>query len=235
VTEVAQRDHVGGLVPHVDGGLLASGHDLAVLEDDGSVRTVLEPSGGWGFNDLTTDAHGNVYVGMHGERPSAELPAVSASLWIVRPGGRATHCYDGIQMTNGIGLSPDGARLHHVDTLSRTIWVSDVGEDGLPVHRRALYGVPYGTPDGLAIDEAGGIWIAVVGAGRVVRLAPDGVEDLVLEAPSAWVSSLCFGGGDGRDLFITTFGGAPYDPGRSGAVHRTRVATPGAPVHPARV
>ena len=46
----------------------------------------------------------------------AELPTVTASLWRLAPGGVVTRCYDGIQLTNGIGISPDGARLYHNDT-----------------------------------------------------------------------------------------------------------------------
>src|SRR5262245_46182180 len=95
-TDLATRGHVGGLVPHTDGGLVASGPNVAHLAGDGTERVLREPIGGWGFNDLTTDALGQVYVGMHGERPSASQPARSASLWLLRPGGEAVHCYDGI-------------------------------------------------------------------------------------------------------------------------------------------
>jgi sugar lactone lactonase YvrE len=234
VMKLADREHVGGLVPHADGGLLASGHTVAVLRDDGTERTILEPVDGWGFNDLATDAAGNVFVGMHGERPTGSAPTVTASLWRVGPGGEATRCYDGVQLTNGLGVSPDGARLYHNDTHPRTVWVSDLDEQGLPVDRR-VHAVVAGAPDGMAIDESGCVWVALVDSGRILRLTPDGEQDLVLEAPRTWVASLCFGGADGRSLFAVTFGGDPYDPDHSGAVFRTRVGTAGAAVYPARV
>ena len=87
----------------------------------------------------------------------------------------------------------------------------------------------------MAIDEAGGVWVAAIGAGKVVRIAPDGSEDLVLQVPMAYVSALCFGGSDRRDLFATTFGGLPYDLEHTGTVITTRVEVPGWPVTPARV
>jgi sugar lactone lactonase YvrE len=48
-------------------------------------------------------------------------------------------------------------------------------------------------PDGMAIDESGGIWLAVIGAGKIVRLTPAGDEDLVLDVPMPWVSALLTG------------------------------------------
>jgi sugar lactone lactonase YvrE len=235
VTEVAKCEAVGGLVPHADGGLVVSARTVSVLEPQGDQRVVSQPVGGWGFNDSVTDADGNLFVGMHGEQPTGEAPAVTASLWKLSRGGEATMCYDGIQMTNGVGLSPDGSRLYHNDTTPRTVWVSDISADGLPIDRRAFFELNEGGPDGMAMDESGCVWIAAITAGRVVRVTPDGKEDLTVETPSKWVASLCFGGPDGRDLYVVTFGGEPYDPERSGAVYRTRVAASGAPVVPATI
>jgi sugar lactone lactonase YvrE len=61
------------------------------------------------------------------------------------------------------------------------------------------------------MDESGCVWIAAIAAGQVVRLTPDGRQDLVLEAPAPYVASLCFGGSDLRDMYVVTFGGEPYD------------------------
>jgi gluconolactonase len=228
------RSHVGGLVPHVDGGLLATGHTVSVIDGRGE-RIVMRPEGGWGFNDLATDAAGNVFVGMHGERPSATPPAVEASLWRIGQGGEITHCYGGVQLTNGVGVSPDGRRLYHNDTLRRVVWESDLSEKGIPTGRRVLHQLREGMPDGMAVDEAGGIWVAAIGAGKVVRITPAGAEDSVLDTPMPYVSALCFGGPDRRDLYVTTFGGPPYDSERAGQVICTRVNVPGSVIAPARV
>jgi len=231
---VRGRSHVGGLVPHADGGFVASGHTVAVIDDNGGERVVMTPNGGWGFNDLTTDAAGNVFVGMHGERPTATPPHVEASMWRIADGA-ITHCYGGIQLTNGVGISPEGDRLYHNDTLRRVIWVSDIAANAPPSNLRVFHEVRDGMPDGMSIDEAGGVWIAAIGVGKVVRVSPDGREDLVVEVPMPYVSALCFGGHDRRDLYITTFGGAPYDLEHTGSVIRTRVDVPGLRVTPARV
>jgi gluconolactonase len=236
VTELAQSEHVGGLVPHVGGGLVVSGRTVFVLDPDGTQRPVREPVGGWGFNDMTTDSAGNVFVGMHGERPTGQPPTVTASLWKLAGDVPARRCYDGIQLTNGLAISPDGSRLYHNDTIPRTVWVSDLNGDGLPVNRRAFFEIHGdGSPDGMAMDESGCVWIAAIAAGQVVRLAPDGRQDRVLDAPAPYVASLCFGGSDLRDMYVVTFGGAPYDSERSGGVYRTRVDVAGARISPATV
>ena len=228
------RPHVGGLVPHVDGGFVASGHTVAVLDGHGGERIVLDADGSWGFNDLCTDADGNVFVGMHTERPSINPPMVEASLWRCGADASVVRCYDGIQLTNGLGISPDGALLYHNDTLRKVVWVSDMVED-LPVNRRVLVELRDGMPDGLAIDETGCVWVAAIGVGKIIRFTPEGVEDRALEVPMPYVSAVCFAGRDRRDLVVTTFGGAPYDNEHSGSVIVTRVDVAGARVTPARV
>jgi sugar lactone lactonase YvrE len=228
------RPHIGGLVAHADGGLVATGRSVSVIQDRGE-RVVLTPDGGWGFNDLTTDPSGAVFVGMHGERPTATPPTVEASLWRIASTGAVSRCYGGIQLTNGLGVSPDGKRLYHNDTLPRVVWVSELSAAGLPLERRIFHELRDGMPDGMALDEVGAVWVAAIGAGKIVRITPDGDEDLVLEAPMPYVSAVCFSGSDRRDLCITTFGGPPYDPAHTGSVMSTRVDVAGAGITPARV
>lgn len=76
--------------------------------------------------------------------------------------------------------------------------------------------------------------MALIGAGEIVRVTPDGAADYVLETPMPFVSALCFGGSDRREVFVTTFG-QPYHPGRTGTVLTTRVDVAGAAISPARV
>jgi D-xylonolactonase len=231
---ITKRKNVGGLVPHSDGGLVASGSTIVRLDDNGE-HLIMEPQGGWGFNDFTTDSQGNIFAGMHAEAPKATPPQVEASAWRIGADKVIKRCYGGIQLTNGMGLSPDGTRLFHNDTLPGLVWVSDIGADGMPTGLRPFHHLTDGLPDGMAIDEGGGVWIAAIGAGKVIRIAPNGKEDLVLDLPMPYVSALCFGGSDRRNLFVTTFGGAPYDVEHTGSIMTTRVDVPGAPVTPARV
>src|SRR5690606_17072193 len=61
-----------------------------------------------------------------------------------------------------------------------------------------------GYPDGAVVDSAGYLWNARWGGGCVVRHAPDGSIDRVVEVPVSQVTCPAFGGEDLRRLFITT-------------------------------
>src|SRR5439155_20264451 len=88
--------------------------------------------------------------------------------------------------------------------------------------RRTFATVPRGNPDGLAVDEAGGVWVAL-GAGAVIaRFTPEGKLDAVFDVPAAFVASVAF---DGEDLLVAT----------AGALLRTYAGVRGRPVPPARV
>jgi sugar lactone lactonase YvrE len=94
--------------------------------------------------------------------------------------------------------------------------------------------VPRGNPDGLAVDETGCVWVALGGGGAIARFTPTGALDAVLEVPSPFVASLCFGGADRHDLYVATMGNTD-DPSRGGTLFRTRVDIPGLVASPARV
>src|SRR4051795_12807120 len=61
-----------------------------------------------------------------------------------------------------------------------------------------------GIPDGLTLDDEGGVWVALYGGSRVHRYDESGQLDAVLKVPAKNVTSCCFGGDDGRSLFVTT-------------------------------
>jgi L-arabinonolactonase len=64
--------------------------------------------------------------------------------------------------------------------------------------------LPKANPDGSCIDSAGHLWNAEWGGSRVVRYAPDGRIERVVELPVPRVSCCTFGGRDFSTLFITT-------------------------------
>ena len=59
-------------------------------------------------------------------------------------------------------------------------------------------------PDGLTIDAQSSLWVALWGAGCVVRVALDGSFVDRVALPVSQVSSCTFGGDDLGDLYITT-------------------------------
>ena len=61
-----------------------------------------------------------------------------------------------------------------------------------------------GVPDGLTVDAAGRVYVAVWRGARLNVYAPDGTLDEVIAMPVPHATSCCFGGTDLRTLYIST-------------------------------
>ena len=231
-TVVPKRRGVGGIALHADGGLVVSGRDLVHVRA-GETRLLFRIEGLPGWNDLCTDASGRVYAGALRFMvfdPDAE--PVPGECWRVDAEGHATRLYGGVVHANGIALSPAEDHLYHSDTRTGVVHVHDlVDGEAVNPHR---FEFDAGAPDGIAIDEAGGVWVASAGGGCVVRLTPEGDVDRRVEVPARVVTSLCFARPDRRELYVTTADNTD-DPALRGCVLRTETDIAGAPVHAARV
>jgi len=231
---VPKRRGVGGIVLHEAGGIVISGKNICHVKD-GASRIVFDVEDAPGFNDLFTDAAGRVLVGTQRYDPFAEgAKSVPGELYRVEAEGKGTLLYNDVALTNGIGFSPDGLRLYHSDSDRRHVIVHDIAEDDTCVNRRVFAEMSDGAPDGLCVDEAGCVWVAVFWGQCVVRLTPTGEVDLQLEVPAKRVASVCLGGPDRRDLYIATADNLE-DESLGGSIFRTRVDVPGLPVPLARV
>ena len=201
-TVVPKRRGVGGIALHADGGLVISGRNICHVRD-GETRIVFAPDAP-GLNDLFVDAAGRVICAtMRSDPFSTDGPRTAGECWLLDSDGTATELYGDVALANGIGLSPDGTVLYHSDT-TRGVWAHDY-DDGTVSERRLFVQHDDLSPDGLAVDETGTVWVAdVSGSGAVRGFAPDGSEVSRVEVPARMVTSLCFGGIDRRDLYIVT-------------------------------
>ncbi|MXX42776.1 MAG: SMP-30/gluconolactonase/LRE family protein [Acidimicrobiales bacterium] len=231
---VPKRRGVGGMVLHADGGVVVSGRNIQHVTDAGS--EVLFAPDVAGFNDMHTDSLGRVYVGSLRRNPFDESsPDEAGELYRINLDGSTDEVYGDVQLTNGIGFSPDGTRLYHSDSIPGRVWVSDV--DGDVVSNRREFVAERKVPDGLAVDVDGGVWVALAEGGRVQRYTPDGEPDLAVPVPDQFVTSVCFGGADMRDLYIVTGGSTADALGAAGGgcIFRTRAPVAGVPTPLARV
>jgi D-xylonolactonase len=226
-TVVPKRRGVGGIAIHADGGIVCTGRDVIHVREGHEQRTVLSVDGVAGWNDLCTDTAGRIYAGALRFAvfdPDAEV--IPGELWRAELDRDPTIMFGDVVHANGVACPTDGRTIYLSDTRRQRVIVFDV-ETG---SRRDIDVSVLGHPDGMALDEHGAIWLALV-SGGIVRLTPAGEVDRRIEPPSAFTTSLCFAG---RDLYVTT-GGHSDHPELRGCVLRTRVDVAGAPVAPARV
>jgi gluconolactonase len=238
-TIVGKRRGVGGIALHADGGIVAGGREIAWVPEGGAPAEPLldsETAGhAAGFNDLTTDSAGRIYVGSLGYDVFGDEPMKPGNLYCIDLDGTVRAVSDGVLLTNGLGVSPDGKRLYHTDSRRQMVRVYDVAPDGSLGHWRAFCAMSEGhVPDGLKVAVDGSVWVADARKGRVAVFEPDGRHRMDIAVPLPMVTSLCFGGDDLRDLYVVTGSrDAPTD--RSGSIYRTRVDVAGLPLAPCRV
>jgi gluconolactonase len=236
---IEHRRGIGGIALHQRGGLVVGGRNIAYKGPAAAGTVVLLDSesagGGAGFNDLTTDEAGRIYVGSLGMSPfDAGAEPKPGALHVIDLDGSARTLWSGVKLTNGLGFSPDGKRLYHSDSRANIVGVYDVRADGSVGERRVFARVEPGVPDGLAVAEDGSVWVASAGGGAVRVFDADGSERAPIPVPQPGVTSLCFGGDDLRDLYVVTGTvGGPSD--HTGSVYRMDVDVPGLPVPLARV
>ncbi len=202
---------VSAAFPAVGGGILTAGGSQLALrlpaERGGqwTTRVVAEVPAREGirFNDAAVDPAGRVWVGSMHVREAEPL----GELYRLDAGGVLTTVVKGVTVSNGIGWSPDGARMYYADSPVRRIDVFDYDPaTGEAAARRVFSDLSAfdGVPDGLTVDADGFVWVAMWGGGVLRRFAPDGTQDAVLQVPVSQPTSCAFGGPGMGDLYLTS-------------------------------
>lgn len=200
VTDLENKTSV--VVPSRDGAMVSvAGLSIGPLESSGrqiSELAVLPAVGDGHANDGRCDPTGCLWVGTVDRSGNNR-----GGLFRVSHTGEITRMRNGMAISNGIDWSPDGSRCYHADSMSRRIDVLTLRPDGTP-ERIDLFVELELMPDGLSVDEDGGVWVALWDGGVVQRFTPDGRLDRTISLPGGWITSCAFGGADLRTLYITT-------------------------------
>jgi sugar lactone lactonase YvrE len=179
-----------------DGWLLGAGRGFVYLAPDGAHRTIAEASpAGTRMNDGACDPQGRFWAGTLAD----DHHAGGGALYRLDREGRTELMRDGLTISNGLGWSPDGSTMYLVDSGPRVIQAFAFdAESGTISDGRVLVTIPeeVGAPDGMTVDAAGDVWVAVYGGGRVHRYSPDGVLREVVTVPAEQTTCCAFAGRD---------------------------------------
>ena len=237
-TDVISRGAAAaGIALHGGGGYLLAGPE-GLHRLDGAGRSLPLPLDLGGkkpaFNDCIVDPRGRLYAGTYYWGDEMVEPG---TLYLIDERRSARPVADGIELSNGLGFSPDNRTLYHADSTARKILAFDVDPtSGELRNRRTFATVPRedGLPDGLTVDAAGFVWCAMWYGAQVVRYDPDGRVERRITTPAKQTSSVAFGGADLTDLYITSaaepwpsrYAPPGYDPNAGtlgGALYRVRI------------
>ena len=212
------------LVAGLETGLFALG--LA----DGALERLLDPEPdmpGNRINDGVVDRDGALVFGTLDDA----LREPTGAAYRLSPDGRLEVFDRGYVVSNGPCPHPDGERLLFVNSEVHQVHAFRRAPDGRLVDPRPFCNWPaeWGVPDGVACDEAGGVWIAHWGGARLSRFHPDGTLDHAVPFPVAQVTKPAFGGPDLTDIYVTTANRGRRGERHAGALFRLRSPIRGVP------
>lgn len=110
---------------------------------------------------------------------------------------RLTRVIDDLEKPNGIVGTADGRRLYVADIRGRKTWSYEILPDGQLANKQLFCEMG---SDGMTLDSEGNLYLT----GQGVTIFNSQGEQLAhIDVPERWTANVCFGGSDGRTLFIT--------------------------------
>lgn len=194
-------DPAGRLVTAEHGG-----RRISRTEKDGTVVTVVDQFDGKKFsspNDVVVKSDGTIWFsdpdyGLEGRPKEQEGNYVFRHDPKTKSVAAVAKDFD---KPNGLCFAPDEKKLYIADSgRPRHIRVFDVNRDGTLGNGSVFCTIDKGAPDGIRCDADGRIWSSSGDGAHV--FSADGSLIVKIIAPEAG-ANLCFGGKDGKTLFIT--------------------------------
>ncbi len=203
--DVGQR--VGTVEPRESGGLVIAGdHGLHFLDEEtGQLTAIVDPESDMPdnrFNDGKCSPDGRLFAGTI----SLVKKTGDARLYRLDPDLTLHEAFGPVTNSNGIVWSPDGSTVYYIDTPRKEVLAFDY-DNGHLRNPRSVISTAHleSSPDGMAIDNTGNLWIAFCHGGCVVCFDPRNGEQLRhIPLPCLETTACTFGGPDLADLYVTT-------------------------------
>ncbi|MFJ5300210.1 SMP-30/gluconolactonase/LRE family protein [Pseudomonas sp. NPDC088368] len=171
---------------------------------------VADPVEGNRANEARCDSQGRLWLGSMQNNLDAEggdlpLERRSGGIYRVDANARVTPLLDGQGIVNTMLWPDNGTALLTADSLDGVIYRYPIQADGRLGERR-IWAAEHerGVPDGSAMDAEGYVWNARWGGHCLIRFAPDGRVDRIVDLPVSHPTSCVFGGPEMTTLFVTS-------------------------------
>ncbi|OHT20626.1 SMP-30/gluconolactonase/LRE family protein [Edaphosphingomonas haloaromaticamans] len=199
-------DVVGWIIGRAKGGFVAGiGRSIAQVSFDPFICETLadipgEPATNR-VNDAAADPQGQLWLGT---MPYA-CDAPTGSFYRFSKGGISRAAPEPFTIPNGPAIDPTGRFLLHTDSAMGVIFRHELHDGVLgPREPFVTFENGWGSPDGMAFDAEGHLWVACWGAGCVTRFSPEGRPVRRIELPASQISNCTFGGADLDRLYVTS-------------------------------
>ena len=197
-----------GLKIHRDGRIFIADFRHGVMQLDpatGSVTPVIDRLGVEhfkGVNDLVFAANGDLYFTDQGH---SGLHDPSGRVYRLTATGDLEIVLQHIPSPNGLAFSPDESVLYVNVTRDNAVWRVPLLPSRIPYKVGAFIRLSGGTgPDGLAVDEKGGLAVAHIGLGCVWLFDQFGEPTArIRSCAGRATTNVAYGGADRRQLYIT--------------------------------
>jgi sugar lactone lactonase YvrE len=163
------------------------------------------------LNDGRADPRGSLWVGsmrnnVNSDGSCGEAGGKDGILFRIDKNSSATIQRREVGISNTLAWSPDHRRFYFGDSLANIIWSYDYDPDtGAIANEEPFFkDCDRGVPDGSTMDADGYLWNCRYYGGCIVRVAPNGQVDRVVEMPVRNITTCTFGGADLRTLYVTT-------------------------------
>ncbi|XP_014364243.2 regucalcin [Papilio machaon] len=165
------------------------------------------------INDGKADVEGRFWVGTKGPQIGDEVTPDHGTLYSVQQDTRAhvRAALRPVSVSNGIAFALNNSLVYYIDSSTQKIEAFDFdSQKGEISGRRTIidvtsYGYDNAIPDGMTIDSKGHLWVALMFGGAVLHIDPDKREVVYgYKLPVSRTTSVCWGGPDMDELFVTT-------------------------------